>query len=217
VGFGWRKGMGMGMGGRETGHGWVWMDSLTINPGDGGLWLLRKGHGAGFLFFLLFFSFFSVYGFVVFGFGPRTLAVTPSHGASGTRGSGIGNGTEKLWALVLLDHHDLSSRNSKTVLSRESWETTGYARRNMAFAGIPGALSFSFLSRLSLSVSPWIYFPFSTRQTGTQLLCLAPFSTFNAAVPFPFLFLSFPPHQPSPLDGWHGVPCPPRSRSCAVR
>jgi hypothetical protein len=58
VGFGWRKETGMGMGGRETGHGWVWMDSLTINPGDGGLWVLRKGHGAGFLCFLLFLFFF---------------------------------------------------------------------------------------------------------------------------------------------------------------
>jgi hypothetical protein len=166
-----------------------------------------------------FLFFFSVFGFIVFGFGSPPLAVTPSsHGASGTRGSGIGNGTEKLWALVLLDHHDLSSRNSKTVLSPGNHGKQRVTRdETMAFAGIPGALSFSFLSRLSLSVSPWIYFLFPldkpARSFYVSLLFLHPTQRCLSH----FLFISFLPHQLSPLDGWNGVPYPPRSRSCAVQ
>lgn len=151
-------------------------------------------------FFFLLFRFFFCCCFSGSGL-PPPLAVALTRRE---RDSGIGNwGSETaprtLWALVLLDHHDLSSRNSKTVLSRESRGNNGLRATKHGICRDTRCIIFSFfLSRLSLSdVSPLIYSPFPTRQSGIdrQLLRLAPFSTSNnAAVPFffyHFLFTNF--------------------------
>ncbi|KAH6855766.1 hypothetical protein B0I37DRAFT_62349 [Chaetomium sp. MPI-CAGE-AT-0009] len=129
------------------------MDSLTINPGLGGLGVLHEGHGAGFLFFSFFFVWVRA--------SPSYRTLTARAGL-GDRESGIGDRKQHretsmaldfdtIFLLGILKRFSLGNHGKQRVTRDETWHLQGYP-----------------VHYLSFFLCPLIFFSLFPLETGTQ-------------------------------------------------